>query len=809
MTFAKVASVILTKVKEITARRPQPARSASWKSLQQTAHMRAGHQNRAYSLHVGLNALDPRHYAGNDGRLYGCENDALAMRGLARAEGFKADILLTADATREAVIEGMRRAARDLQGGDQFLFTFAGHGSRITDMNGDERTNPKGLMDSTLCLFDSQMIDDEFWHLCSGFRKGVRVTVVADCCHSGTMARKGVMPLAMEAAAPIRPRNLPRAVAAAVEDQNRDFYERIARDLPHVDRAILASAVTPLDATVIQFSACEDDQEAADGDQNGAFTTALLRIWDSGAFTGSHTALKRKLAEELAGTTQTPGLFTPQPQDPAFARQRPFTVPRSGAEDGPDQDRDHAAADVPGKDPEPGQDAAPGRDDGADPLTLADEGEDVAETALHPARGQGSALAVPDAVVRRFRDFMKPFGIVHFDPGEFLFLGSAHFGNGKGRGLNAAPPETLWANIIPTAQVLDKLRARLDAPIRITSAYRTREYNKAINGAEQSWHLQFRACDITADGIAPSRVADALARMRDEGDFRGGIGRYAGFTHVDTRGANQDWPKRRPAPSGTQPGDRAVARLRRIADTMPESPRPRGDGGTERLDSDLEQATAAMNGAEVMALGDALTADQRRAVLYSTQFAQRAADAAADRLADRTAWWTTYNAALAAAGWTITGSITRQATARDLKATLDAMAMDIMAGVAGVNKLRAIRAVLDGLRGLAGGDNRLVLLDAETSRKGDGAIQIGEAELDRGSLAVTTGAVQFSASDDRKQVLFAKWGGSAQQLWLAAERLVLNEDFFFSTAQGIIEDRLGDAASRILAFDLSDVHQPA
>ena len=188
---------------------------------------------------------------------------------------------------------------------------------------------------------------------------------------------------------------------------------------------------------------------------------------------------------------------------------------------------------------------------------------------------------------------------------------------------------------------------------------------------------------------------------------------------------------------------------------------------------------------------------------------QRAADAAADRLADRTAWWTTYNAALAAAGWTITGSITRQATARDLKATLDAMAMDIMAGLAGVNKLRAIRAVLDGLRGLAGGDRRLVLLDAETSRKGGGAIQIGEAELDRGSLAVTTGAVQFSASDDRKQVLFAKWGGSAQQLWLAAERLVLNEDFFFSTAQGIIEDRLGDAASRILAFDLSDVHQPA
>lgn len=809
--FAKVASLVLTKVKEITARRPQPARSASWKSLQQTAHMRAGHQNRAYSLHVGLNAVDPRHYADNDGKLYGCENDARAMRGLARAEGFIADMLLTGDATREAVIEGMRRAARDLRGGDQFLFTFAGHGSRITDMNGDEEANPKGLMDSTLCLFDSQMIDDEFWHLCSGFQKGVRVTVVADCCHSGTMVRKGIMSLAMDAtaAAPIRPRNLPRVVAAAVEDQNRDFYERIARELPHVDRAILASVMTPLDATVIQFSACEDDQEAADGDQNGAFTAALLRVWNSGAFTGSHTALKRKLAEELAGTAQTPGLFTPQPQDPAFARQRPFTVPQTVAADGPGQGWYPAAADDPESDPEPRRDKALGCDDDADPLTLADDGEDAAETGPRAERSQGRALTVPDAVVRKFRDFMKPFGIVHFDPEEFLFLGSAHFGNGKARGLNAAPPETLWPNIVSTARVLDTLRSRLEAPIRIISAYRTLPYNEAIDGERQSWHLQFRACDITADGIAPSRVADALARIRDEGDFLGGIGRYDGFTHVDTRGVNQDWPKGRLSTSRTQGDDRTVARLRRIADTMPESLRPRSGSEADRLGDELEHASAAVNGAEVMALGDALTADQRRAVLYSSQFAQRAADAAADRLTDRTAWWTTYNAALAAMGWTITGSITREATAKDLKATLDAMAIDIMVSVAGMNKLRAIRAVLDGLRSLAENDKRLVLLDTATSCEGGGAIQIGEAELDKGSLVVTTGAVQFSTSDTRKQVLFAKWGGSAQQLWLAAERLVLNEDFFFSTALGIVEDRLGDAASRIMAFDLSDTYQPA
>ena len=38
-------------------------------------------------------------------------------------------------------------------------------------------------------------------------------------------------------------------------------------------------------------------------------------------------------------------------------------------------------------------------------------------------------------------------------------------------------------------------------------------------------------------------VSDELTAetMRAEGFFAGGIGRYAGFTHVDTRGKAADW----------------------------------------------------------------------------------------------------------------------------------------------------------------------------------------------------------------------------------------------------------------------------
>jgi hypothetical protein len=42
-------------------------------------------------------------------------------------------------------------------------------------------------------------------------------------------------------------------------------------------------------------------------------------------------------------------------------------------------------------------------------------------------------------------------------------------------------------------------------------------------------------------GARPSVVATMIRRYRDKGHFRGGIGRYRTFTHIDTRGENIDW----------------------------------------------------------------------------------------------------------------------------------------------------------------------------------------------------------------------------------------------------------------------------
>lgn len=127
----------------------------------------------------------------------------------------------------------------------------------------------------------------------------------------------------------------------------------------------------------------------------------------------------------------------------------------------------------------------------------------------------------------------------HFTAEEFLVRGSSD----ARLKLNTDPPEELWPNIVPTVRVLEALRTRLGKPIILHSVYRSPAYNRAIGGATGSMHMQFRAVDfhIVDANSGPADWAATLRSMRSAGVFRGGIGAYATFVHVDTRSTNADF----------------------------------------------------------------------------------------------------------------------------------------------------------------------------------------------------------------------------------------------------------------------------
>lgn len=140
---------------------------------------------KGYALAIGLNAVDPGHYAGWAGKLNGCEPDALNMASIASTRGLNAETLLTASATRNAVLGKLGALAGKLKSGDLLVVSYSGHGGQIPDQNGDEDDG----LDETWCLYDGELLDDELHQAWSKFQSGVRILALSDSCHSGTVLR--------------------------------------------------------------------------------------------------------------------------------------------------------------------------------------------------------------------------------------------------------------------------------------------------------------------------------------------------------------------------------------------------------------------------------------------------------------------------------------------------------------------------------------------------------------------------------------------------------------------------------------------
>src|SRR5262249_10260183 len=139
------------------------------------------------SLHIGLNHVDPNGYNGWNGQLAGCENDAHAMQNVASSMGYTSTVLLNEQATASAAISAIGNASQQLVSGDIFLLTYSGHGGLVEDPTGGEPGD--NGQDSTWVCYDRMVADDELYALWFGFQAGVRIFMLSDSCHSGTVAR--------------------------------------------------------------------------------------------------------------------------------------------------------------------------------------------------------------------------------------------------------------------------------------------------------------------------------------------------------------------------------------------------------------------------------------------------------------------------------------------------------------------------------------------------------------------------------------------------------------------------------------------
>jgi hypothetical protein len=272
------------------------------------------------AIHIGLNALSEIWY-GEPAPLRGPENDSRAMEAIAAAQGFATQTFLTSAATASTVRSAIRAATGRLVSGDSLILTFAGHGRPVKDRDGDE---PLGV-DQTWCLYERRLIDDDIYDELSRLQAGIRVLVISDSCFSGSVIEvedhPGIVRTAPLGERRLLVRRLPDVAHGYSLCKQETEYNRVR--LRRENRM-------PVLASVILLAACQDTQNAMDGDPHGLFTHVLLDVWADGGFRGSLYEFFNTIRDRMAQISpeQIPNWYRLGRTDPTFEAAPPFSLRR-------------------------------------------------------------------------------------------------------------------------------------------------------------------------------------------------------------------------------------------------------------------------------------------------------------------------------------------------------------------------------------------------------------------------------------------------------------------------------------------------
>lgn len=236
---------------------------------------------RRLALCVGIDRYpDPRH------QLAGCVADARLWSDTLGRLGFTTSLLLDQDATRDGIERELKILLGQSRPGDVVVFQYAGHGTYVPDMDGDEVSGPD---DQALCPVDFKtgalFIDDDLHKVLGQAPEGVSVTCFMDCCHSGSIIRFGMG-------------------AAALPRSRRDERQRYVRATPElIDaharyRQKLGGRRSVNDQIRhVLFAACKESEPAWESNGHGEFTVHATQLLAAGIDSVSNAQFAKRVLD--------------------------------------------------------------------------------------------------------------------------------------------------------------------------------------------------------------------------------------------------------------------------------------------------------------------------------------------------------------------------------------------------------------------------------------------------------------------------------------------------------------------------------
>jgi hypothetical protein len=276
-------------------------------------------------LLVGIN------YIGTDLELRGCVNDVRNVNKFLLSIGYlQKNIRRLTDntiqkPTKQNITTNLINMVNDANAGDELFFLYSGHGTQITDTSGDElggggvgggaggggggvggvggvgSARGVGGRDSVLVPIDfivnGFILDDDIRTILSQLKKGVRMTIILDCCNSGTCCDLKY-----------NYRDL------SYNKPNANLRNYKSNEWNTQQKKILNNNYSDLNGDIFMISGCGDLQTSADtsfnGIPSGALTGILLLILSEYKNVLSWSTLLKDLNRrlKLLGYTQRPML---------------------------------------------------------------------------------------------------------------------------------------------------------------------------------------------------------------------------------------------------------------------------------------------------------------------------------------------------------------------------------------------------------------------------------------------------------------------------------------------------------------------
>lgn len=216
--------------------------------------------------HVAM-GIDRYDVPGND--LGQCVADA---RDMVAAIGADRLCLVTdQEAVRARCIDAIGDMVASARCGDWVVISWSGHGTYVPDKDGDEADG----RDEALCCYNLSdgraglLVDDDLQLALNEAGAGVTVMMIADTCHSGTVARAMLR----------RPHSAVRRFLhpASFMGDGSSWWDRLGwfAELEH----LWHGPPKPMAAKkrIIHMAACRDDEYAYEGADGGYFTMAWIR----------------------------------------------------------------------------------------------------------------------------------------------------------------------------------------------------------------------------------------------------------------------------------------------------------------------------------------------------------------------------------------------------------------------------------------------------------------------------------------------------------------------------------------------------